>query len=216
MGVSNADIHIQHLVVRAFSSAGVGYENIHIKHLVTGGGGCHLHCIYHHHCVPSVVNRSAVIDLHRSRSCATLMQSLYVFVHSLMYIVLSLPRPLLYTCSLLKGCGRVSGRGRHAPWWRHTFLWNYTCGTGFVVLHTVLSQRAGVSLPVRMCVIPYGWNVCNSLADHALVNVTVHLWQTNRWQPCFVRTSLHCWNSACRSTALEADKAENRQASAAM
>ena len=31
----------------------------------------------HHHYVPSTVNRSAVMDLHRSRSCATLMQSLY-------------------------------------------------------------------------------------------------------------------------------------------
>ena len=41
---------------------------------------------YHHHYVPSVVNRSAVMDLHRSRSCATLIQSLYdIFVHSLMY-----------------------------------------------------------------------------------------------------------------------------------
>ena len=28
-----------------------------------------------HHYVPSVVNRSAVMDLHRSRSCATLIQS---------------------------------------------------------------------------------------------------------------------------------------------
>ena len=36
-----------------------------------------------HHYVPSVVNRSAVMDLHRSRSCATLIQSLYdIFVHS--------------------------------------------------------------------------------------------------------------------------------------
>ena len=63
-------------------------------------------CIYsfwflnhHHHYVPSVVNRSAVMDLHRSRSCATLIQSLYdIFVHSLMlsvHIVLGLPRPLL-------------------------------------------------------------------------------------------------------------------------
>ena len=54
---------------------------------------------HHHHCVPSVVNRSAVIDLHRSRSCATLIQSLYdIFVHSLMlslYITLGLLRPLL-------------------------------------------------------------------------------------------------------------------------
>ena len=53
----------------------------------------------HHHYVPSVVNRSAVMDLHRSRSCATLIQSLYdIFVHSLMlsvHIVLGLPRPLL-------------------------------------------------------------------------------------------------------------------------
>ena len=51
------------------------------------------------HYVPSVVSRSAVMDLHRSRSCATLIQSLYdIFVHSLMlsvHIVLSLPRPLL-------------------------------------------------------------------------------------------------------------------------
>ena len=51
------------------------------------------------HYVPSVVNRSAVMDLHRSRSCATLIQSLYdIFVHSLMLsvdIVLGLPRPLL-------------------------------------------------------------------------------------------------------------------------
>ena len=40
-----------------------------------------------------------VMDLHRSRSCATLMHSLYdIFVHSLMlsvHIVLGLPRPLL-------------------------------------------------------------------------------------------------------------------------
>ena len=56
---------------------------------------------YHHHYVPSVVNRSAVMDLHRSRSCATLIQSLYdIFVHSLMlsvHIVLGPPphRPLL-------------------------------------------------------------------------------------------------------------------------
>ena len=54
---------------------------------------------HHHHYVPSVVNRSAVMDLHRSRSCATLIQSLYdIFVHSLMlsvHIVLGLPRPLL-------------------------------------------------------------------------------------------------------------------------
>ena len=53
----------------------------------------------HHHYVPSEVNRSAVMDLHRSRSCATLIQSLYdIFVHSLMlsvHIVLGLPRPLL-------------------------------------------------------------------------------------------------------------------------
>ena len=56
-------------------------------------------CSIHHHYVPSVVNRSAVMDLHRSRSCATLIQSLYdIFVHSLMlsvHIVLGLPRPLL-------------------------------------------------------------------------------------------------------------------------
>ena len=55
--------------------------------------------ITHHHYVPSVVNRSAVMDLHRSRSCATLIQSLYdIFVHSLIlsaHIVLGLPRPLL-------------------------------------------------------------------------------------------------------------------------
>ena len=55
--------------------------------------------IHHHPYVPSVVNRSAVMDLHCSRSCATLMQSLNdIFVHSLMlsvYIVLGLPRPLL-------------------------------------------------------------------------------------------------------------------------
>ena len=53
----------------------------------------------HHHYVPSVVNRSAVMALHRSRSCATLIHSLYdIFVHSLMlsvHIVLNLPRPLL-------------------------------------------------------------------------------------------------------------------------
>ena len=41
-----------------------------------------------HHYVPSVVNRSAVMDLHRSRSCAPLIQSLYdIFVHSLMLSV---------------------------------------------------------------------------------------------------------------------------------
>ena len=58
-----------------------------------------LHHHHYHHYVPSVVNRSAVMDLHRSRSCATLIQSLYdIFVHSLMlsvHIVLGLPRPLL-------------------------------------------------------------------------------------------------------------------------
>ena len=32
---------------------------------------------HHHQYVPSVVNRSAVKDHHRSRSCATLIQSLY-------------------------------------------------------------------------------------------------------------------------------------------
>ena len=50
---------------------------------------------WHIHYVPSVVNSSAVMDLHRSRSCATLMQSLYdIFVHSLMlsiHSVLGLP-----------------------------------------------------------------------------------------------------------------------------
>ena len=63
-----------------------------------------LQCIfmeYHHHYVPSVVNRSAVMDLHHSRSCATLMQSLYdIFVHSLMlsvHIVLGLLRPMEYS-----------------------------------------------------------------------------------------------------------------------
>ena len=53
---------------------------------------------HHHQYVPSVVNRSAVMDLHRSRSCATLMQSYDIFVHSLMlsvHIVLGLPRPPL-------------------------------------------------------------------------------------------------------------------------
>ena len=58
-----------------------------------------INLFHHHHYVPSVVNRSAVMDLHRSRSCATLIQSLYdIFVHSLMlsvHIVLGLPRPLL-------------------------------------------------------------------------------------------------------------------------
>ena len=53
----------------------------------------------HHHYVPSVVNRSAVMDLHRSRSCATLIQSLYdIFLHFLMlsvHTVLGLPCPLL-------------------------------------------------------------------------------------------------------------------------
>ena len=53
----------------------------------------------HHHYVPCVVNKSAVMDFHRSQSCATLIQSLYdIFVHSLMlsvHIVLGLPRPLL-------------------------------------------------------------------------------------------------------------------------
>ena len=45
-----------------------------------------LHFLYHHY-VPSVVNRSAVMDLHRSRSCATLIQSLYdIFVHSFSYL----------------------------------------------------------------------------------------------------------------------------------
>ena len=54
---------------------------------------------HHHHYVPSVVNRSAVMDLHRSRSCATLILSCYdIFFHSLMlsvHIVLGPPRPLL-------------------------------------------------------------------------------------------------------------------------
>ena len=54
---------------------------------------------HYHHYVPSVVNRSAVMDLHRSQSCATLIQSLYdIFVHSLMlsvHIVPGLPRPFL-------------------------------------------------------------------------------------------------------------------------
>ena len=53
----------------------------------------------HHHYVPSVVNRWAVMDFHRSRSCTTLIQSLYdIPVHSSMlsvHIVLGLPRPLL-------------------------------------------------------------------------------------------------------------------------
>ena len=60
--------------------------------------------IHHHHYVSSVVNRSAVSDLHRSRSCATLIQSLYdIFVHSLMlsvHIVLSHP-VLFYHLSFL-------------------------------------------------------------------------------------------------------------------
>ena len=47
--------------------------------------------------MPYVVNRSAVMDLHRFRSCATLIQSLYdIFVHSLMllvHIVLGPPPP---------------------------------------------------------------------------------------------------------------------------
>ena len=51
---------------------------------------------HHPHYVPSVVNRSVVMDFHRSRSRATLIQSLYdIFVHSLMlsvHIVLGLPR----------------------------------------------------------------------------------------------------------------------------
>ena len=58
-----------------------------------------LFACHHHHYVPSVVNRSAVMDLHRSRSCAILIQSLYdIFVHSLMlsvHIFLGLPRSLL-------------------------------------------------------------------------------------------------------------------------
>ena len=62
-------------------------------------GSLHVVNRHHHHYVPYVVNRSAVMDLHRSRSCATLIQSLYdIFVHSLMlsvHIVLGLPRPLL-------------------------------------------------------------------------------------------------------------------------
>ena len=62
---------------------------------------CYTSLVYviHHHYVPSIVNRSAVMDLHCSRSCATLIQSLCdIFVHSLMlsvHIVLGLPRPLL-------------------------------------------------------------------------------------------------------------------------
>ena len=54
---------------------------------------------HHNHYVPSIVNRSAVMDLHRSRSCATLIQLLYdIFVHSLMlsvHIVLGPLRRLL-------------------------------------------------------------------------------------------------------------------------
>ena len=52
--------------------------------------------IHRHHCLSSVVSRSAVMGFHRSRSRATLIQSLYdIFVHSLVHIVLGLPRPLL-------------------------------------------------------------------------------------------------------------------------
>ena len=51
------------------------------------------------HYVPSIVNWSDVVNLHRSRSCVTMLQSLYdIFVHSLLlsvHIVLGLPRPLL-------------------------------------------------------------------------------------------------------------------------
>ena len=36
-------------------------------------GGHVMIALIHHHYVPSVVNRSAVMDLHRSRSCATLI-----------------------------------------------------------------------------------------------------------------------------------------------
>ena len=54
---------------------------------------------HHHHYMSSVVNRSALLDLHRSQFCATLIQSLHdVFVPSFMlsvYTVLGLPRPLL-------------------------------------------------------------------------------------------------------------------------
>ena len=54
---------------------------------------------HHHHYVPSVVNRTGVMDLHRSRSCASLIQSLNdIFVHSLMlsvHIVIGLLGPLL-------------------------------------------------------------------------------------------------------------------------
>ena len=38
-------------------------------------GGTQLIVMRHHHYVPSVVNRSAVMDLHRSRSCATLLNT---------------------------------------------------------------------------------------------------------------------------------------------
>ena len=55
--------------------------------------------VRHHHNVSSVVNRSAVMDLHRSRSCATLMQSLYdIFAHSWM---LSVHIVLFYQLSFL-------------------------------------------------------------------------------------------------------------------
>ena len=67
--------------------------------------------IYHNHYVPSVVNRSAVMDLHHSRSCATLIQSLYdIFVHSLrlsVHIVLGFP-VLFYHLSFLPSAIVVS------------------------------------------------------------------------------------------------------------
>ena len=49
-----------------------------LSNLISGHAIPHqLYADDHHHYVPSVVNRSAVMDLHRSRSCATLIQSLY-------------------------------------------------------------------------------------------------------------------------------------------
>ena len=79
---------------------------------------------FHHHCVPSVVNRSAVMDLHRSRSCATLMQSLYdISVHSLMlsvHIVLGLPRPLLPFI-----LPSISNRGTPSPLIIYPNYWHF-------------------------------------------------------------------------------------------
>ena len=64
---------------------------------------------HHHHYVPSVVNRSAVMDLHRSRSCATLIQSFIWHIQGCNF----LPLTVMITLSVLE----------NTPMW--IFSWNF-------------------------------------------------------------------------------------------